>query len=72
VTEGPRIALSVRQIECLERIATGGTSGEIGVALGLSSRTIDTYVHAACKRLLVRTRAQAVAKALRLGLIDLD
>ena len=64
--------LSPRQKECLQRIAAGETSIEIGAALGLSPRTIDTYVHAACRRLAVRTRAQAVAKSIKLGLIVLD
>jgi DNA-binding CsgD family transcriptional regulator len=61
--------LTPRQIECIARIAAGETSAEIASALGLSVRTIEHYVAAACERLAVRSRAQAVAKAIAKGLI---
>ena len=61
--------LSPRQIECLRLAATGKTSSEIAIVLGISSRTVDQYVGEACERLKVRNRIQAVAKALTLGLL---
>ena len=63
------LQLSLRQQECLARISGGESSAEIAAALGLSRRTVDHYVGAACARLGVRTRAQAVAKAITLNLI---
>jgi LuxR family transcriptional regulator of spore coat protein len=61
--------LTPRQLECLSRIAGGETSAEIGMALGLSKRTIDHYVLHACARLGVRNRTHAVVKAIGEGLI---
>jgi DNA-binding CsgD family transcriptional regulator len=63
------LPLTVRQLECLARIAGGETSAEIATALGLSKRTIDHYVSHACVRLGVRNRTQAVAKAISEHLI---
>jgi DNA-binding CsgD family transcriptional regulator len=65
-------ALSPRQIECLRRIASGETSNDIATALGLSSRTVDHYISNACSRLGVRSRSQAVARAIGLGVIPPD
>jgi DNA-binding CsgD family transcriptional regulator len=62
--------LTARQIECLRRIAGGEISVEIAASLGLSVRTVDHYIGAACAKLSARTRAQAVATAIRLGLIE--
>ena len=64
------VRLSARQVECLQRIAGGETSAEIALSLGLSVRTIDHYVRFVCAKLGVRGRAQAVAKALNLKLIQ--
>jgi len=50
-------------------IASGATSVEIAASLGLSIRTVDHYVGDACARLGVRSRAQAVAKAITLEMI---
>jgi DNA-binding CsgD family transcriptional regulator len=63
------VRLSARQVECLARIAAGETSAEIAASLGLSVRTVDHYIGDACRRLGVRTRSHAVAKAIALGKI---
>jgi DNA-binding CsgD family transcriptional regulator len=63
--------LTARQLECLTRIARGETSAEIGLALGLSKRTVDEYVGDACVRLGVKNRAQAVAVSIGLNIIDI-
>jgi DNA-binding NarL/FixJ family response regulator len=47
----------------------GETSADIAASLGLSSRTIDHYISFACAKLGVRSRAQAVAKAISLEII---
>lgn len=65
----PGVKLSTRQLECLARIAAGETSVEIAAGLGLSPRTVDHYIGAACSKLGARSRAQAVAAALRMELI---
>ncbi len=68
-SDAPKPRLSARQIECLTRIAAGETSAEIALALGVSRRTVDEYVGAACTRLGVRSRSQAVAVGISLNII---
>ncbi|WP_292023723.1 MULTISPECIES: helix-turn-helix transcriptional regulator [unclassified Brevundimonas] len=54
--------LSARQRECLGLAALGLTSAMIGDRIGLSPRTVDEHLMAACRILGVRTRVQAVAQ----------
>lgn len=61
--------LTDRQAECLLWAAAGKSSGDIGAIIGLSARTVDDHLAAACRRLRVRTRVQAVVTALQLRLI---
>jgi DNA-binding CsgD family transcriptional regulator len=56
-------------LECLRWAAAGKSSADIGVIVGLSPRTVDDHLAAACRRLRVRTRVQAVVLALQLQLI---
>jgi DNA-binding CsgD family transcriptional regulator len=63
--------LSPRQVECLRKIAAGESSAQIGATLGISSRTVDHYVGSACAKLGTRSRAQAVATAIRLDIIPI-
>ena len=56
--------------ECLSWVARGKSSVDIGRILELSPRTVDEHVRGACRRFGVRTRVQAVARALELGLLD--
>ncbi|MEN3950568.1 helix-turn-helix transcriptional regulator [Iodidimonas sp. SYSU 1G8] len=51
--------LTRRQIECLEWVALGKSSSDIGSILGISPMTVDEHVKLACDRLGVRTRIQA-------------
>jgi DNA-binding CsgD family transcriptional regulator len=64
-----RPALTIRQLQCLEWSRRGKSSADIGKILGLSPRTVDEHFAMACKALGVRTRVQAVAIALSLGLL---
>ena len=58
-----------REREILGLVATGATDPEIAEALRLSPATVQTHVRNAKAKLGARTRAQAVALALRRGLI---
>jgi len=60
---------SAREIEVLEQLAGGATDGQIADLLKLSPATVQTHVRNAKAKLGARTRAQAVALALREGLI---
>lgn len=61
--------LTDREIDCLNWTAAGKTSVEIAEILSLSEHTINHYLNRATKKLDTVNRTQAVAKALRLGLI---
>jgi DNA-binding CsgD family transcriptional regulator len=62
-------ALTDREIDCLNWTAAGKTSAEIAEILALSEHTVNHYLNRATKKLDTVNRTQAVAKALRVGLI---
>jgi DNA-binding CsgD family transcriptional regulator len=61
---------SAREREVLGLLAAGRTDGQIAELLDLSPATVQTHVRNAKAKLGARTRAQAVAIALRRGLIE--
>ncbi|PLP57126.1 helix-turn-helix transcriptional regulator [Mesorhizobium loti] len=62
--------MSKRELECLKLTANGYTSEEIARLLKLSVHTANQYLTQSAQKLDAVNRTQAVAKALRLGLID--
>jgi LuxR family transcriptional regulator, quorum-sensing system regulator BjaR1 len=69
VDEKPPEALTAREIDCLIWTSAGKTSSEISEILALSEHTVNHYLNRAAKKLGTVNRTQAVAKALRIGLI---
>ena len=65
----PKPALTERETAVLELVAQGLSHEEIGRRLSISAETVRSHVRKACERLGASTRTQAVATALRLGLI---
>lgn len=65
-------ALSPRESECLTWVSRGKSSSDIGAIVGLSPRTVDSYLEKVCAKLRVRTRIEAVVIAVRVGLITPD
>ncbi|OHB26238.1 MAG: hypothetical protein A2790_19915 [Phenylobacterium sp. RIFCSPHIGHO2_01_FULL_69_31] len=63
------LPLTSRQIDCLRWVQEGKTAWEIGQILGISGRTVESYLAIAFERLEVNTRVQAVLKARALGLL---
>ena len=63
-------AVSKRELECLKLTAAGRTSEDIARILGLSVHTANQYLTSAGAKLDAVKRMQAVAKAIRLGLIE--
>jgi DNA-binding CsgD family transcriptional regulator len=61
--------LTQREIDCLNWTAAGKTSLEISDILSLSEHTVNHYLNRATKKLDTVNRTQAVAKALRMGII---
>jgi DNA-binding NarL/FixJ family response regulator len=62
-------SLSAREREILRLLSDGRSNKEIAEALGISPDTVRTYVRRAMAKLEADTRTQAVAIAIRSGLI---
>ena len=60
-------SLTTRQLDCLKLLAKGMTMKQIGVSLGLSSRTVEHYLEAVKSKLKCGTRAEMIGVALELG-----
>jgi len=75
IARGPRpstranpAGLTSRELEVLQLVAEGLRNAEIAARLTLSERTIDHHVSAILRKLAVKTRTEASAEAVRLGL----
>ena len=66
---GRGIAITPRQMECLTWAQEGKSATDIGAILGISARTVEGHLARVCEQLGVRTRIQAVVKAMDLGLL---
>jgi DNA-binding CsgD family transcriptional regulator len=66
----PGRRLSARELEVLGWSADGKTAWEIGRILGISEQTVTRHALSAAQKLGCVNKVQAVAKALRLGLLN--
>jgi DNA-binding NarL/FixJ family response regulator len=66
-----RARLTPREHEILVLLSRGLTMQQIATRLGISPRTVETHVGKLYRKLDVRTRVQAVSRAVSLGLIEL-
>jgi DNA-binding CsgD family transcriptional regulator len=64
------VGLSGREKDCLSYLAIGFRPEEIAFRLRISPKTLETYIFNAKRKLKARTRDNAVAKALILGVIQ--
>jgi DNA-binding CsgD family transcriptional regulator len=62
--------LTRREIECLECLARGLTNAGIATRLKVALPTVALHLANARKKLGAQTREQAVAQAVKRGLID--
>lgn len=63
------VSINVRETECLQFAGNGLTSDEISEMLNLSVHTVNAHLSSATTKLDSVNRIQAIAKAIRLGLI---
>lgn len=70
--DGVSSALTPRETEILQLLGHGLTMRQVGTRLGISPRTVETHIAKLYRKLEVKTRVQAVARAAALGLIDLQ
>jgi len=69
---GVESTLTPRETDVLQLLGHGLTMRQVGNRLGISPRTVETHIAKLYRKLEVRTRVQAVARAAALGLIDLE
>src|SRR5690606_27436062 len=67
---GTHHKLTAREIEVLRWTKAGKSSWEIGIILNISERTVKFHLSNVYKKFDVHTRAQAIARAIKLGLIS--
>ena len=65
-----RVALSEREQAVLERMVYGDTNDDIAARLQVSTNTVKTHVRGILHKLHARTRTEAVAHALDLGIVE--
>jgi DNA-binding NarL/FixJ family response regulator len=63
------IVLTPREHEVMTLAAAGFASPAIGMRLGISPKTVDTYAERACQKLGANNRTTAVLRAIELDLI---
>jgi len=61
--------LTVRECQCLTHAARGLTSGDIGLKLDISERTVEFHFAGIRSKLMAVNRQEAIAKAIAAGLI---
>ena len=68
--DGPRAApLSKREREILQKVADGSTTRQVATELGISPHTVKTHLERIFEKLGANDRAQAVAIAIRTGIV---
>lgn len=64
------VALTPREVEVLTWVGAGLSNKEVARQLGISAHTVKFHMEAAFRKLGAVSRAEAVAKGLRRGLIE--
>jgi len=66
------IGLSKREMEVLDCLAQGMTSAQIASDLFITENTVKTHVRHILEKLEAANRAEAVSRAIQLGLIEVN
>jgi DNA-binding NarL/FixJ family response regulator len=68
--DGQVVSLTPRETEVLRQVAAGQTNKSIALRLGISEHTVKFHLGSAMTKLAASSRAEAVASAIRRGLIS--
>lgn len=68
--DGQAVSLTPRETEVLRQVAAGQTNKSIALRLGISEHTVKFHLGSAMTKLAASSRAEAVASAIRRGLIS--
>lgn len=71
IAEAPAALLTARETEILNALGDGMSNKEVARALGISAHTVKFHLETIFRKLDVTSRAEAVAKGLRQGIIEL-
>jgi DNA-binding CsgD family transcriptional regulator len=66
----PPMGLTDREVECLRLVAAGHTDKAIAQSMGVKPSTAHEFVEKAKRRLQASSRAEMIALAVSLGIID--
>ena len=61
--------LTQREIEVLNCVARGDTSKQVAIQFGITERTVKAHLTSIYQKLMVDSRAAAVAKAMKIGIL---
>lgn len=67
--EPKQAALTEREAEVLQWVVAGKTNQEIGLALGISEKTVEKHLEGVFTKLGVASRVEAAVRAVREGLV---
>lgn len=70
VRPGNGVTLSDRERDVLRLVVEGASNDEIGVTLGISSRTVESHLRRLFERFSVMSRTELAARALREGWLE--
>jgi DNA-binding NarL/FixJ family response regulator len=70
-TEAPAAVLTPREVEILSALGEGLSNKEAARALGISAHTVKFHLETIFRKLGATSRAEAVAKGLRQGILEI-
>jgi len=70
VGPGAAVRLSARELEVVRHVVDGRSNDEIGAALGIGSKTVETHLRRLFERLGVASRTELATRALREGWLE--
>jgi len=71
-SESPFCNLTERELEILKSLASAKTNRQIAKSLFITEKTVKNHISNIYRKLQVNTRTEAMLKAVKLGLIDLE